>query len=553
MKYDPRLATFFAHNTVPGLQSSSQAKKSFSPQDFATSKLWSADGLSRLMSTRLKGDQIIVVSNRQPFTHEFAGGQVKLVQPASGLVTALEPIVRACDGTWIAHGSGPCDHEFVDAHDRCPAPIGVGSYKLRRLWLSEQEQQGYCDGFANSGLWPLCHMVHVKPVFRETDWQHYATVNARFARAVVQEARGPNPIVLIQDYHLALVPQLLRAQLPHATIVSFWHIPWTHPEQMAVCPWLPALVAGLLGSDIVGFQTPQHVRNFMELAQRSSNEICRTDSAVSSPSGHSTQVRDYPISIAWPSEKQTAALQSVSSCRSNAQARWSLTPNGKLVVAVDRFDYTKGIIERLNAFEQLLLTHPQWQGTVRFVQIASPTRVNIKQYSDYQKQVFDEVARINHRFCALAGAPIVLLDAQHDRATLNELYRSADVCLVSSLHDGMNLVSKEFVAARDDEKGVLVLSQFAGAANELGSALIVNPYHTVQVAAALHQALTMPAEEQTTRMRAMRGKVRHANVYRWAANMLSDASALRTPPLHVPARQVLAKEGAPVQISMTSA
>ena len=529
MKDNPRLAALFSRSMLDDPRIGQQGKPDSFSKVFASQKLWSANALSHWMSTRMAGDQIIVVSNRQPFTHEFADSQVKLVQPASGLVTALEPIVRACDGTWIAHGSGPCDRDFVDGHDRCPAPVGTGSYTLRRLWLSAQEQSGYCDGFANSGLWPLCHMVHVKPVFREADWKHYCAVNARFAQAVVQEARGPNPIVLVQDYHLALVPQLLRAQLPNATIVSFWHIPWTHPEQMAVCPWLPALLTGLLGSDIVGFQTPQHVRNFVELADSGGRAVDRTHPVAVNQRSHATQIRDYPISIAWPTDQQNAALPDVQWCRSQAQTRWSLGPAGRLIIGVDRFDYTKGIIERLQAFEQLLVSYPEWLGLARLVQVAAPTRSGIQQYADYQNQVFGEVERINHRFGAAGHPPVVLLDEQHDRAALDALYRAADVCLVGSLHDGMNLVSKEFVAARDDEQGVLVLSQFAGSANELGSALIVNPYHTVQVAAALHQALTMPSGEQTKRMRAMRLQVKNANVYRWAANLLSDASALRSP------------------------
>ncbi len=529
MKDDPRLAALFSRDTMVDPRIGQHGKAASYSKVLASPKMWSANALSQWMTTRMAGDQIIVVSNRQPFTHELVDDQVTLVQPASGLVTALEPIVRACDGTWIAHGSFPCDRDFVDGHDRCPAPVGTGSYTLRRLWLSAQEQSGYCDGFANSGLWPLCHMVHVKPVFKEADWKHYCAVNARFAQAVVEEARGPNPIVLVQDYHLALVPQLLRAQLPNATIVSFWHIPWTHLEQMAVCPWLPALLTGLLGSDIVGFQTPQHVRNFVELADSSGRAVDRTHPVAVNQRSHTTQVRDYPISIAWPTDQQTAALPGVQQCRSKAQASWSLEPGGKLIIGVDRFDYTKGIIERLQAFEQLLVCHPEWLGLARLVQVAAPTRSGIQQYADYQMQVFGEVDRINQRFAAAGHPPVVLLNAQHDRAALDALYRAADVCLVGSLHDGMNLVSKEFVAARDDEQGVLVLSQFAGSANELASALIVNPYHTVQVAAALHQALTMPEGEQTKRMRAMRLQVKNANVYRWAANMLSDASALRSP------------------------
>lgn len=553
MKYDPRLAPLRSPGALQKMDNSQQFDTLFLPSASKVASPWTADALSNLIATRMAGHQIIVVSNRQPFTHEFAGEQVKMVQPASGLVTALEPIVRACDGTWIAHGSGPCDRDFVDSHDRCPAPVGTGSYKLRRLWLSAQEQRGYCDGFGNSGLWPLCHMVHVKPVFRQSDWMHYCAVNARFADAVVREARGPDPIVLVQDYHLALVPQLLREQLPNATIVSFWHIPWTHPEQMALCPWLPALLDGLLGSDIVGFQTPQHTRNFVELAERSGKKVNGTQLFSVHQRSHATQVRDYPISIAWPTEKHEACLPSVRWCRSNAQVKWSLGTQGKLVIGVDRFDYTKGIIERLHAFEQLLSSYPQWLGLARFVQVAAPTRGSIRPYADYQNQVWSEVQRINDRFGEVVHPPVVLLDAQHGRAALDELYRGADVCLVGSLHDGMNLVSKEFVAARCDEQGVLVLSQFAGAANELGSALIVNPYHTAQVADALHQALTMPESEQQKRMRAMRLTVKNANVYCWAANMLLDAAALRTPHSHWPEKFSSASAGLSFQPSMTSA
>lgn len=529
MNYDPRFAAAYGDAQVSSRHASWLPARAAKVSKEALSSHWDVSALRSLLSSRLSDDQIIVVSNRQPFTHEKVENEVKLAQPASGLVTALEPVVRACNGTWIAHGSGESDRDFVDDADRCPAPSTGGAYTLRRVWLSPEEQRGYCDGFANSGLWPLCHMVHVRPVFSESDWQLYRTVNARFADAVVREARGPNPIVLVQDYHLALVPALVRAKLPHATIVSFWHIPWPHPDQMGMCPWLPELLRGLLGSDIVGFQTPQHLRNFADLARRSGKEVLQGEAPKVVQHSHTTQIRSYPISIAWPTVSEAAKVPIVESCRGAVRARWSLGPQGKLIVGVDRFDYTKGIMERLQAFEQLLVTQPQWKGLVRFVQVAAPTRTGLKEYSDFQIQVFAEVARINARFATSDDEPIVLLDQHHDRAEVDALYRAADVCLVTSLHDGMNLVCKEFVAARDDEQGVLVLSQFAGAANEMGRALIVNPYHTVQVADALHQALAMPPEEQRHRMRALRDTVKAANVYRWAATMLMDAATLRVP------------------------
>lgn len=528
MNYDPRFAAVCGDSRLPSQSTDRLLKHEPSAQIQDLCVEWSAAALRELLASRLASDQVIVVSNRQPISHEFVDGTVALRQPASGLVTALEPVVRACNGTWIGHGSGDADRDFVDTSDRWLASSDCGSYQLRRIWLTEQERKGYCDGFSNSGLWPLCHRVHVRPVFDEVDWQHYQAINRRFANAVVREARGPAPIVLIQDYHLALVPALVRSQLPHATIVTFWHIPWPHPQQMEMCPWLGELLNGLLGSDIVGLQTPQDAGNFADLAARCGERKTERDSTVVLHGNGSTHVRHYPISIAWPIATDTTATPSVKSCRQMAERYWLLPPQGRLIIGVDRFDYTKGIIERLHAFEELMTTRPQWQGLVRFVQIAAPTRQGLKDYTDFQTQVRKEVDRINAKFDALHHAPIVLLDSQHDRLALDKLYRAADVCLVTSLHDGMNLVCKEFVAARDDEQGVLVLSQFTGAARELDAALIVNPYHTAQVAESLHQALSMTKIEQGQRMRALRCTVKSASVYRWAASMLTDAVALRS-------------------------
>ena len=527
MNYNPRFAEVCGDARLPSHRTGRLLEKRSPVQSQETCEEWDAQTLRELLTSKLASDQVIVVSNRQPFSHDDVAGKATLKQPASGLVTALEPVVRACRGTWIAHGSGEADRHFVDASDRWATPPDNGSYQLRRIWLTAQEQKGYCDGFSNSGLWPLCHMVYVRPAFEELDWRHYQAINRRFANAVVREARGQDPVVLIQDYHLALVPALVRAQLPMATIVSFWHIPWPHAQQMGMCPWMGEIVRGLLGSDIVGLQTQQDARNFADLAANTGARIAQGESTEIVHTSRITQVRHYPISIAWPTPTDAAALPSVKSCRRRAQKQWSLPPQGRLVIGVDRFDYTKGIIERLHAFEELMVSHPQWHGLVRYVQIAAPTRQGLKEYTDFQIQVHKEVARINAKFAAIGGVAILLLDTHHDRAALDRLYRAADVCLVTSLHDGMNLVCKEFVAARDDEQGVLVLSQFAGAAHELDAALIVNPYHIAQVAESMHQALVMPKVEQRRRMSALRNTVKSANIYRWAGNILTDAAAVR--------------------------
>ena len=530
MNYDPRFAAVCGDARLPSYRTGRLIERKPQAVEKDPSEGWDAQRLRHFLASKLSNDQIIVVSNRQPFSHDVVNGKVTLMQPASGLVTALEPLVRALSGTWIAHGSGVADADFVDAADGWEVPVEHGSYRLRRIWMTQEEREGFYDGFSNSALWPLCHRVHVKPTFLESDWQFYEAVNHRFANAVVREARGQDPIVLVQDYQLALVPALVRAQLPLATVVTFWHIPWAHPQQMEMCPWMGQLVQGLLGSDVVGFQTTQDARNFSDLAARIDGPTIHSDSTEIFHDNHRTKVRTYPISIAWPTTEERYVTPTVKSCRLAAEKQWSIPKGGRLIIGVDRFDYTKGILERLQAFEELLTNRPPWQGVVRFVQVAVPTRTGLNEYKAFQQQVHAEVKRINAKFAVAGDDPIVLLDWHHDRAALDKLYRAADVCLVTSLHDGMNLVCKEFVAARDDEYGVLVLSQFAGAVDELSDALVVNPYHTAQVAESLHLALTMPKAEQRQRMQALRSIVKSANVYRWAASMLMDAAALRSNP-----------------------
>ena len=489
--------------------------------------IWDATALRRLVRERLHGQQIIVVSNRQPHSHSREQGRMRIEQSAGGLVTALEPVVRACGGTWIAHGSGNADREVVDSADGWSATCTDGSYRLRRVWLSAVQQQGHGDGFSNAGLWPLCHLAHVRPCFRQADWEQYVDVNRLFAQAVVSESRGPDPIVLVQDYHLALVPAMVREQLPSATVVSFWHIPWTHHEQMSRCPWLNEIVDGLMGSDVVGFQTAQHAANFCLSAPSLSEPTPDRSGSKRRPCRPGPVVRDYPISIAWPLQKGLHLADAADMRRCNVRRHYGISDTAKLIVGVDRLDYTKGLLERMQALENLLATRHEWQGRVRLVQVAAPTRAGVSGYSELQAQLRAEVARINARFSVAGVAPILLLDQQHDRDSVDALYRAADLCLVTSLHDGMNLVSKEFVAAREDEHGVLVLSQFAGAASELTQALIVNPFHIDQVSQALHCGLVMSPEQQRERMRAMRDTVKSNNVFRWAARMLLDVAMLR--------------------------
>ena len=489
---------------------------------------WSAERLQALLMTQLRGDQVIVVSNREPYIHVHAkDGRIVVKRPASGLVTAVEPVMRACSGTWIAHGSGDADREVVDAHDRVAVPPGHDDYQLRRLWLSAEEEQGYYFGFANEGLWPLCHVAHVRPVFRESDWEAYKAVNQRFADAVVAEARSEDPIVLVQDYHFALLPAMVREKLPNATILTFWHIPWPNPESFGICPWRREILQGMLGSTILGFHTRFHCKNFIETVDRFLEARIEHEHSTISFQEDETLVEAYPISIEWPSDETIASWPSVADARRVVRERLGLPQEVTLAVGVDRFDYTKGILERLNAVERLLEKHPEWIERFVFVQVAAPTRSALEEYRTFQERVERLTLRINQRFGRGGYQPVVLLAQHHDSDAVNELFRAADMCIVTSLHDGMNLVSKEFVAARDDQQGVLILSRFAGAAREMTEALIVNPYHVEETADALHRAATMPAAEQRARMASLRATVREFNVFRWAGRMLTDAGRWR--------------------------
>ncbi len=487
---------------------------------------WTQQTLRATLRGELRGNDIIVVSNREPYIHERDGATVRVRRPASGLVTALEPVMRACSGTWIAHGNGSADRETVDAHDRVDVPPGHPMYRIRRIWLTPQEEAGYYYGFANEGLWPLCHIAHVRPTFRRKDWDFYQLVNARFADAVVREAGSDDPIVLVQDYHFALVPRMIRDRLPKATVISFWHIPWPNPEAFGICPWRKEILDGLLGSSILGFHTQYHCNNFLDSVDRFLEARVDREQFNVTCRGAVTAVHAYPISIEWPPEP-LAHAKPIADAREDVRVRLNLPRGHKLGVGIERLDYTKGIIERFNAVERLLEIYPRWIGRFTFVQIGSPSRTTIDEYRAYAERVDARAREINAKFPGAARQPIILIAEHHDADAVYEYHRAADFCFVSSLHDGMNLVAKEFIAARDDEQGVLILSQFAGAARELPEALIVNPYDADQCAQALHVALTMSKEEQRDRMRFMRSLVREFNVYRWAGRMLLDASVVR--------------------------
>lgn len=488
---------------------------------------WTPLALQQVARQHLESAPMIVVSNREPYIHNAGSdGRIEIQLPASGMVAAIEPIMLACSGTWVAHGSGTADRAVVDRHDRVAVPPDDPHYTLRRVWLTPGQEEGYYYGFCNEGLWPLCHLAWVRPAFRQRDWDAYREVNRQFAEAVVAESKSSAPIVLVQDFHFSLLPRLLRQRRPAATIALFWHVPWPNAETFGVCPWKHEILQHMLGADILGFHTRWHCQNFLASADRFLECQIDHEHMTVTHQGHVCRIVPYPISIEWP-PRWLAGLDDVATLRRTVRERYGIAPEVHIGLGVERWDFTKGIIERFHALEALLERRPRWRGRLALLQVAAPSRSRLPAYQLLQQQTLAEAERINGRFAARSWKPIVLVPEHLDPPRVFELYRAADFCLVNSLHDGMNLVAKEFVAARGDLDGVLVLSTFAGASRELVEALLVNPFDVNETAAAMEAALDMPRSERRERMRLMRRTVKENNVYRWAGRMLLDVAQIR--------------------------
>jgi trehalose-6-phosphate synthase len=451
-------------------------------------RFWTRDTLHQVVERVLGNRHFIVVSNREPYIHRFRAEEVVVERPVSGLVTALEPVMRACGGTWIAHGSGNADRDVVDAHDHVAVPPTHPEYVLRRVWLSKQDEDDYYYGFANEGLWPLCHIAYQRPMFETHDWEAYRRVNRQFANVVLDESRDGDAIVLIQDYHFALLPALLREARPQMLIALFWHIPWPNREAFRVCPWGHEIVTGLLGNDLLGFHIRYHCQNFLDTVANTTEALVNYEDSAITRSGRATLVRPFPISLDIEGLSQQAMSEETN---------------------------------RRRAFDRLLTSHPELERTVRFVQIGAPSRTRIPRYQELAKEISALVEDINWKHARDHWVPIVYRDESHTPNDLLALYRLADVCVTTPLHDGMNLVAKEYVAARADGDGVLVLSEFTGSAREFEDSVRINPYAIDETATRLHQALTMEEPERRARMAALRETVARNNIYRWAGKMVT--------------------------------
>jgi trehalose-6-phosphate synthase len=486
---------------------------------------WSATMLHEFVRNHLPSEQLITISYRQPYAHRSTDGGTAWSTPASGLVTAIEPIMKACQGTWIAVATSEADRTVADQNGALMVPPDAPSYRLKRLWLSEAEEAGFYAGFANEGIWPLCNMAYIKPRFRASDWEMYRAVNEKFVNAVLSEAKSSAPIIFIQDYHFGLLPKLIREKLPDALIIVFWHIPWPNSETFGILPWRSEFLDGLLAADIVGFHTQFLCNNFLDSVDTHIEALIDREHNTVRHGNDFCMVRPYPISIAWPNF-ETMNIPDIASCRTEFATALGIDPGSKIILGVERLDYIKGIPERLRAFDTFLERNPDRRGKIHFVQIASPSRSIIRAYADVDKEIEEIVANVNRRFGTSTWQPIHLLKKNFSQPEVYKFYRAADVCIISSLHEGMNLVAKEFVAARDDGRGVLILSQFAGSSRELVDALIINPYDDESLSQCLLRALNMNEDEQRARMESMREHVKSHNIFAWAAEILGDASRL---------------------------
>lgn len=469
--------------------------------------------------------KLIVVSNREPYMHNFVGGELKCTTPASGLVTALEPVMCACGGTWIAQASGNADRELVDDNGRIPVPPQASNYWLKRIWLSKQEEEGFYDGFANQALWPLCHLAYTRPRFDPEQWRTYKAVNWKFAQAVLEEAGSDPALVFVQDYHFALLPKLLKQERPDLSIALFWHIPWPSPQAFATCPYGDELLEGLLGNDLLGFQTPHHCNNFMRSVDSALENIVDYEHLTVTHRGNRTLVRPFPVGV--DCEALSRYARSPEAVEHADRLKRELGLSDKIVgLGVDRIDYTKGIPERFLAIDRFLEKYPEYRNWFTFLQIGPVSRININEYKALNDELYHLMIDINHKHGEDHWTPIQIMKGNHSRQALVAYFLLADVCIVSSLDDGMNLVAKEFVSARAEGNAALILSRFAGAAGELSDAVLVNPYDTDGFADAIKNALAMPAEEKERRMARMWQVVAENNTYSWAARVITELGRL---------------------------
>lgn len=484
---------------------------------------WNKKDLQEVVKNRLSEYLFLVISNREPYIHSYLGDTITCTLPASGLTIALDPVMQTCKGTWVAHGSGDADKKVVDDKNRILVPPESPTYTLRRIWLSKEEEDRYYSGFSNEALWPLCHIVYTRPKFDEEDWNTYKKVNELFAKAVIDEIADRKAFIFIQDYHLALLSRLIKKANKNVITAQFWHIPWPNREAFRICPWQEEILDGLLGNDLIGFHIAYHRDNFIETVERTLECKIDHEKHAITRSGQTTLVHPFPISIDFDQISEDATKNDVLEEMDILKQKFGLGEH-IIGVGIDRIDYTKGIPERLIALDKLFTKYPDYCGRVIFFQLGEPSRIHIKKYRELNAKTDELIETINWKYQREDWRPIIHIKEHLSPTALHAFRKIAHFFIVSSLHDGMNLVAKEFVASRVDEDGVLILSRFTGAARELTEALLINPYATDEFAEKIREAIEMPQAVRKKRMHKLREIVQNNNIYRWAGKLITELS-----------------------------
>ncbi|WP_458207193.1 alpha,alpha-trehalose-phosphate synthase (UDP-forming) [Haladaptatus sp. NG-SE-30] len=495
------------------------------------------------ISSLLDDHELVIASNRQPYSHEYGGGEngdrdVVVQRPAGGLTSALDPVVQSAGGTWVAWASGDADHEVTDEDGRVGVPPESPAYDLRRVRLSDEQVQGYYYGYSNQVLWPICHVDPSKMNAESAFWTQYRSANRKFANAIAEEAveavemsgsagkSEGEPVVWLQDYHLALAPRMVREKAQDVFCMQFWHIPWPAWDAFQMCPQYEQLLDGLLGNDLLGFHTDRYCQNFLDCAAMISDTMVDRATRSVVYEGHRTFVRSFPLGI--DADRRRELANSADATAFWQQFRHQHDLGETLAVGVERLDYTKGIPERLAALEEFWETRPEWRERFTYIQKASESRSQIPEYQELQREVESEIRRLNDRFGTDDWTPIVYLNEFLSPDDLAALYREADLGIVSPRRDGMNLVVKEFVASQVDDPGVLVLSELTGASEELGDeAVTIHPHDTPGFADAIEHALSLPESERARRMRDLERQVRSNDVYAWMTTQFRTVEAIQ--------------------------
>jgi trehalose 6-phosphate synthase/phosphatase len=476
--------------------------------------------LKAFIEENLPSGSLIVVSNREPYIHRKTAQGLRVEVPAGGVTSAVDNVLRVIGGTWVAWGSGSGDWEAVDGTNRVMVPPEDPVYTLRRVNLPSKVADNYYHGYANQVMWPLCHMALDRVYFRRRFWEDYRRANEAFAAAVLEEA-GDDSVVWIQDYHLCLLPGMLRQGKRGLTIAHFWHIPWPDWSVFRVCPQARDVLEGLLGNDLIGFQIPLFAKNFLGCVRECIGADVDFREGTITYRGHTTRLHAFPISI------DCDAFDSMASSRRTVRVMELLRDkyglDGRRIgIGVDRLEYTKALIKRLQAIGLFFEKYEKFRGKFTFIQIAVPTRMK-EPYLSYKKAVEELISHINRKYSSGPWSPVIYLDTKVEHRDLVAYYRMADVAIVSSVYDGMNLVAKEFVAAQAaDGKGALVLSEFAGAADELDGAFLINPYDIEGFADTIRRILEMSPDEKTRRMSVLKQQVRGNDIYKWVYDILRD-------------------------------